>query len=645
MNVRLAFYAAALLCFSQTQAQIPCAEKKIKAFENAQKTTLATPEEAWYDVKHVALDLRMTHLSTAISGNATTRALVTAPTLPVYAFELDTTLTLDSVFVNGQKLSAVTSGKNIRKVTLPTPLLQGQLLQAQVFYHGQPPSGTGLFVSGLNHFSLPSGTNITYTLADMYYAAEWWPSKMDIRDKIDSVDFHITVPNGIVAGSNGVLQNVVTVSPTETRYEWSHRYPIVYYLISAAVAPYTERSYTMQFADGDTMRIQNYVYDTASINRETLQALDSLGYTINLFSGFFGKYPFYKEKYGNCLAPLGGGMEHQTMTTLGFNVGREVTMHELGHQWWGNCVSQQTWRDIWLSEGFASFCELLFLENADGPAAAQYARNSKINSVASRPGGSVLVSDTNDIFSVFDSRLVYDKGAMVAHMLRYVAPADSLFFKACRQYQHTFKFRNASTADLKTVFETAYGQPLDSFFRQWVEGQGYPTYAASWDYRNGQAYVELRQTTSMPGSVPFFQIPVDIRLTTANGAQVQRVFPTSATQLFTFPMTDSVMGIRIDPDDHIIKKRGPVSRNTALSVEFSGKKAGISVYPNPSDDTWQISGLPTGNNWQLLDISGKTVDSGITAGDVLRIPAHELPGGAYLLQAAALKEPVRLLRP
>ncbi len=644
---RYALCAAFLLAAPPLHAQktSSCAEKKIRAFESDPKTTLAAVEEEWYDVHHVALDLRMTNLSTAVSGNATTRARVTAPALPVYAFELDTTMTIDSVLVNGQKLPVATSGKNLRKVSLPAPLMQGQTLTAQVFYHGQPPSGTGLFISGLNHFSLPSGTNVTYTLADMYYAAEWWPCKMDIRDKIDSTDFHITVPAGTMAGSNGVLQNVVTVSPTETRYEWRHRYPIVYYLISAAVAPYTERSYTMQFADGDTMRVQNFIYDLAGMDTESLNALDSLGYTLNLFSEHFGKYPFYKEKYGNCIAPLGGGMEHQTMTTLGYNVGREVTMHELGHQWWGNSASQQNWRDIWLSEGFASFCELLFLENADGPAAAQAARTNKISSVISRPGGSVLVADTNDIFAVFDSRLVYDKGAMAAHMLRYIAPADSLFFKACRQYLQTYQFRNATTSDLQAVFENVYGQPLDSFFRQWIAGQGFPVYAASWNYRNGTALVELRQTTSVPASVPFFQMPVEIQFNTPAGPQRRRVMPTQPTEVFSFPMADSVTGIRVDPEEHLIKRRGVVSRNPALSVAHPDDAAGISVSPNPANDTWQVSGLPPQGNWELTDVGGKKILTGKTRSEVLLVPAQALPAGVYMLRVAGLKETVRLLRP
>ncbi len=628
-----------------SQAQTPCAAGKIRSFQSQNKAALATAEEEWYDVKHVALDLRITHLSTAISGNVTTHALVTAPTLPVYAFELDTSITIDSVFVNGQNLPIATSGKNIRKATLSTPLSGGQMLTAQVFYHGQPPSGTGFFTRGVNHFSLPSGTNVTYTLGDMYYASEWWPCKQDIRDKIDSTDFSITVPAPAVAGSNGMLKNIMTISPTETRYEWKHRFPIKYYLISAAVAPYTERSYTMQFPNGDTMRIRNFVYDLAGMNAESRNGLDSVGYTLNLFSGLFGRYPFYGEKYGNCVVPLSGGMEHQTMTSLGYNIGRIVPMHELGHQWWGDCVSQKSWKDIWLSEGFASFCELLFMEHVDGPVVTQSSRASRSVNVTSLVGGSVLVADTTDPYAVFDSRLVYDKGAMVVNMLRYIAPADSLFFKACRQYQQAYQYSNASTDDLKAVFAAVYGQSLDSFFRQWVAGEGYPVYSVSWTYRSGNAYVQLRQRTSVPASVPFFEIPVEIGFTTPAGPQVQRVYPTQDTQLFVFPIADSVTAIRIDPADQIIKVRGIVSRNNTLSVTDAGAASAISIHPNPADDAWHVEGLPLRTRWQLTDLAGKEIAAGRTTTNALSIPAQALPAGLYLFRVTGVEKAFRLLRP
>lgn len=634
---------------ARAQSPASCSDHRQHSFQSLLRTATATPEEDWYDVTQVSFDLNMTHLSTAISGTVTTRALVTAPTIPIYAFELDTSLVIDSVLVNGQKLTVNTSAKNIRKVTLPLALSQGAALIAQVTYHGQPASGSGFFTKGLNHFSLASGTNITYTLGDMYYASEWWPCKQDIRDKIDSTDIRLTVPSSAKGCSNGLLTNTVTVSPTLTRYEWKHRFPIKYYLITAAIAPYTEQAYTMYFASADSMRIRNFVYDVSGINPESQEALDSVGATIKLFSGLFGKYPFATEKYGNCLVPLGGGMEHQTMTSLGYNTGLLVTMHELGHQWWGDCVSQRSWKDIWLSEGWASYCEGLFLEYTKGAADAQSHRLTKHISATSSAGGRVIVDDTTNPYAVFDSRLVYDKGASVAHMLRYIAPADSLFFKACRQYQQTYRYGNAVTDDLKNVFAAVYNQNLDSFFRQWVYGQGYPTYTVRWNYKAGQLYVELRQATSVPASVPFFQIPVTFQVVTTTGSQIVQAQQTQNTQVFTFPIADSVKSIRFDPQDHILKRRGLASRDATLQVSAAFPDDSllnrILIYPNPADQSWQVSGLPVQTTWELTDLSGKHIYSGQASAEPVLIPARSLPSGTYLFRAAGLDTSFRLLHP
>jgi aminopeptidase N len=555
--------------------------------------------------------------------------------MPVYAFELDTALTIDSFKLNGQTLPVVTTGA-VRKVSLSTPLAQGAYFIARTFYHGQPPNGSGFFTRGLNNYSLPTGTKLTFTLSDMYLAQDWWPCKQDIRDKVDSSDIWLTVPTGTVGTSNGVLKAVTPVAGGN-RYEWKHRFPAKYYLITAAVAPYTERSYTMQFQNGDTMRIQNFVYDTAGINVSTRRGLDSVGYCINLFSKMFGRYPFSTEKYGNSLVPLGGGMEHQTMTSLGYNVGLSTVMHELGHQWWGDCVSQRTWRDIWLSEGFATYCEQLFAEYTYGQAAAKAIRTPNFNAVVGGTTGTVYVNDTTDANKVFDYRLTYQKGAAVAHMLRFIAPSDSAYFLACRAYQQQYRYSNATTADLKAVFEGVYGQPLDTFFNQWIYGQGYPIYNVKWNYRGGTAYVQLTQTVSANASVSTFSTPLELQLKSAAGGTVIRIYNNSPVQFITVPMADSMTGVTVDPYDNILNRAGAASTYDAtLGIADPGTKGmNLKAYPNPTQSGWTIEGLTAGTPLTLIDASGRTVWTETAGGTTASIPGRLLAAGTYLLTAGS----------
>ncbi len=624
-----------LAALSAGAQQHPCAtHRQTIDLQQSAKTTSATPEEDDYDVKSVKLDLHLTPLSTAMRGTATTTALVTATSMPVYAFELDVAHTIDSVFINGIAGGTVqTTGQRIRKVTLPTALPAGQLFTARVHYHGQPTAGTGFFAGGLNRFTLPTGTNILYTLADTKYASEWWPAKQSVWDKIDSSALHVTVPAGYVAACNGTLEATVPLAGGFTRYEWKHRFPAKYYLLSAAIAPYTERSYTMQFADGDTMRIRNFVYDTAGIDASTKNGLDSVGWCLNVFSEMFGKYPFAAEKYGNCLAPLGGGMEHQTMTTLGYNIGYSVVMHELGHQWWGDAVSQSDWRHIWLSEGWATYCEMLYREASQGAIAARNWRTGKWNSATSGLTGSVIVAaaDTANESAIFSSRLVYDKGAAMAHMLRFRAPSDSAFFRACRRYQQAHKYGSATTPDLQAAFETEYGFSLQTFFDQWVYGEGYPNYKVKWYYQGNTAWVQLTQTATAPAVTPFFATPVEVQFNTAGGPVVKRVDHTQPVQTFSFQIADAVTSVTLDPEVHILKRiKLPVENDAALGVASTAVPL-FTVYPNPARDSWNVDGVAAGLPVTLFNVTGAQIWRGISTGGIVTVPAAHLPAGNYLL--------------
>lgn len=613
-----------------------CASRKHIVTTTGAKTTATIPETNDYDIKHVKFDIAMDNRSSNMSGVVTTTAKVVAATMPVYAFELDSALKIDSVKINNVACP-VLSTDSIRKVTLGTILTSGATFTASVWYHGASKPGKGnYFTEGLQVVTTsPDSFRIMYSFSDKDNASDWWPCKQNIQDKIDSVDMWVTVADTLKVGSNGLLKNITTVPGNKLRYEWKTKYPIDYYLISVAVAPYNEYSYYMHYTDGtgDSMLIQNYVYNTPGHFTPTAKAvLDSTGLIVDYFSTLFGRYPFDKEKYGHSMGPLGGGMEHQTMTTMGTGAYESTTLiaHELGHQWWGNHVTYGSWRDIWLSEGFASYCEQLFMEHYKSAQESFDYRVDVMNS-ALDPSKSVYVDDTTSTGRIFWTATTYKKGGMVAHMLRYIAPNDNVYFTALRKYQQQYSHSYAFTSDFQNLLEQEYGTDLDSFFRQWVYGAGYPIYRANWfqDNTTKMVGIQLIQATANP-SVACFWMPVEVKLKTTAGDRIVKL-EMRYNSITNFIYCDStVTGLEIDPNSHIVRRLGLIKKDPAVMSVNNILAKEINVAPNPTNDNWILKNVPQHATLQLTDISGKVVWSSVET-DTVNIPATNLAKGNYLL--------------
>lgn len=602
----------------------------------AQRTTVANVAEDNYDVKYVKFDLSVNNTSTAISGNVSTTATAVVAPFGSYVFELSSLLTIDSLFIDGVAAPVATAGV-VRTVTMPVALAAGASFTAQVYYHGTPTSGSLASSLGVNCISSPSwGNKATYTLSESYHANEWWPCKQSLRDKIDSTDMWLTIPDSLKGGSNGMLQAITTIDASHKRYEWKERNPIDYYLVSFAVANYVDYSYYMHFsASTDSMLVQNYVYSNPATLPHFQSYIDSTGLMIDYFSTLYGRYPFWKEKYGHCMAPLGGGMEHQTMTTLG-NFGSTLIAHELGHQWFGDNATCGSWADIFMNEGFASYSEYLYEDHFWNHAGATATIVDQQTNVKSATGGSIFVDDTTNENRIFDSRLSYDKGSCLLHMLRFVINNDNTFFQALQAHQVQNHFSAATIADFKAVTAgvtgaTVNGMNLDTFFTQWAYKEGYPIYAVRWNQSGNDVYVQFTQTTSMPSSVSLFYTPVEIKLRSATGDTVIRVFNNQATQLFHFTWNRTMTTMFFDPNSWLVYDLTGISRDGTLSVDQVAT-APMTIIPNPATTEWTVNNIPANSTLLLTDLSGRTLWQSATVNKTIAIPATGLASGMYILQ-------------
>jgi len=620
--------------YSQSESAAEfCRTGKIANFNKTlQRPTVEDAREDDYDVRYVHLDITANNLNNNIGGSVTTHAMVVATTMDEYVFELLNELTVDSVLYNGASLPVSTNGV-VRVATLPLALPAGATFTIKVYYHGQPTFGPGFFSTGIRtETNTEWASSITYTLSEPFSARDWWPVKQSLRDKIDSADIWITVPSHLKAGSNGLLQNVTAMPGNQSRYEWKNRYPIDYYLISLAVSTYADYSYYMHFENSnDSMLFQNYVYDNPAYLPTVQTHIDSTVMMINYFSELFGRYPFWQEKYGHCITPLGGGMEHQTMSTMG-GFGTWLIAHELAHQWFGDFVTCASWSDIWLNEGFASYCEYLFDYKFHSPERGAVKMAAVHSEVMASPGGSVYVIDSTNVDRIFSGRLSYNKGSAVIHTLRFEANNDSLFYKTLRDYQQTFGHSTATTQQFKAIVEAHYGRNMDTFFNQWIYRQGYPTFAARWNQNENFIVIQLNQTTSAPNSVAFFNTPLELKLTSPQGDTIVKVQTNSATGIYTFQWSKQMNGMEIDPNNWIINKNGAVIHDKGLGVNGFDSTLFL-AYPNPTESIWNIDGIPTNCSLRLTDVTGRIVWSGNNGlSNSIKISADDFANGLYFLR-------------
>lgn len=616
---------AALLGFnaliSQTERTHACAQGKMAAFQKrmALNKRVASPS-AWishekaYDVKFVHLNLNCERNTKFISGNVRTVATVTAASLDTFGCVLAQVMIIDSARINGVLCAAVRKD-SIVKFKTPSTLMNGQTVDVTIYYQGTPPVGGSAIGSGYSNANIfPWGGNCTWSLSESLAGYHWWPCKQILTDKIDSSWVFITTDSTNKVGSNGLLKNVVVVG-NKKRYEWKSKTPIAYYLISVAIAKYKEYNLYAKplYLGGDSILIQNYIYDNALASpffASQLTTLNKIVPQMELQCKLFGMYPFYKEKYGHCTTPLSGGMEHQTMTTIGF-FNYYIDAHELGHQWWGDNVTCKSWGDIWINEGFAVYSEFCTATYLDPANLLSEVGNAHSN-VMSQPGGMVFVTgaDTMDATKIFSSRLTYDKGGSIIRTLQFVVNNDSVWFPMLRGFQNTYKNKTASVIDFKNYAEAITGMNFTQFFNQWYYGEGYPTFDVKWNTAPGKFYLQSIQSTSTPTSVPLFITPMEYRVSRSSLPDTTiRLMHSNTQENYEINLLGTVTSVTIDPNQWVINdKIGPVQDPTIGLPEHFATIPEITITPNPNNGIFEMNASVEINGViEIYDITGKLI--------------------------------------
>ncbi|RLD46694.1 MAG: peptidase M1 [Bacteroidetes bacterium] len=581
------------------------------------------------DIKYHRMHWNIDPAVTYISGSVYTLFKVTENNTHIITFELDAAMQVDSVLYHGQNISFADSAAALLNLYLPSAISNNTLDSVEIFYQGVPGAGLG-FGSFLQDYH--NGAPIIWTLSEPYGAKEWWPNKNDLSDKIDSIDVYVKTPMGQRAASNGLLVEE-TVVDNHKLYHWKHRHAIATYLVAIAVTNYAVYSDFATINSG-VVEVLNYIYpeDSATVVTQTPNVVSS----IQLYSNLFIDYPFIDEKYGHAQFGWGGGMEHQTMSFMG-GFSHALMAHELAHQWFGDMVTCGSWHDIWLNEGFATYLTGLTYEHMPGTPWWESWRHQTMNNVINYPDGSVYCDDTTSVNRIFNSRLSYNKGAYVLHMLRWVC-GDSAFFAGIRNYLNdpALSYGYAHTSDLKAHLETASGLNLTEFFDDWYYGQGYPIYNISVYQSNLDSITVTLNQSSSHFSVNFFEMPVPIRIKGNNFDSTIVFDNTFSGQQYSVAVNSWIDTVEFDPEIHLIS-RSNISSNIGISNHNTDNE--LFIAPNPTKNTILIKSKDIINNIDLFDVSGRKIKSfnGLNVNDYTINLTNNVTG-IYLLRISTSQQ-------
>ncbi|MCZ2269230.1 MAG: T9SS type A sorting domain-containing protein [Ignavibacteriales bacterium] len=605
------------------------------------------PGDPKYDVKYYKLDLTINHTSQTISGNITCNAKVVQSNVTEIYYDFINSMIVDSVLFNGNNTS-FSRGTNTVVVQTNTSLNQGDDLTTVVYYHGTPASGG----FGSFEFSSQGGNPLIWSLSEPYGAKDWWVVKDTPADKADSADIWLTVSTSLTPVSNGNLMEVVNNGNGTHTYKWHVSYPIAPYLVSLAITNYALYTNYYHYSPTDSMPVTHYLYPS-SLNSNIPQLNKTPG-MIEIFAERFGEYPFINEKYGHAQFGWGGGMEHQTISSMG-GFGDGLIAHELAHMWYGDNITCKDWHHIWLNEGFATMGEGLIYEAWNGKAAY----NSYIADemyYAKFASGTIYVQDISSEWEIFNSYRTYSKACVVLHMLRGIV-GDSTFFNILRTYSYdpSVAYGNAVTEDFQAIAENVSGLDLNYFFQQWIYGVNYPTYSVVWSKNSlgGNLYdLALKITQSSNSNPSFFTMPIQIKVNSSTGDTIITVFNNAQVQNFNITVANEPISITVDPNNWILKTINSV----VVGIEDEMQPQTFSLeqnYPNPFNPVTKIKFTLASNEYTTLkvyDIIGKEittlVNNQMEKGHYeINFDASNLPSGVYLytLNAGGYKETRKMI--
>jgi len=475
-----------------------------------------------FDILHYTIDVRIDDVKKEVTGRVTT-TLVPFPA-ECRSIEFDAEqMEIHRVKLQGRDLSYEVHPKTLT-IRLDRTYSFHDTLHISVEYSARPTRGLYFVQPDSGYPTKPWQIWSQGEDMDNHF---WFPC-YDFPNDRATTEVFATVRSMYTVLSNGRLVSIKEDKGAGTKtFHWKEERPHVSYLVMVAIG-----EYSIIHDRAGKVPLEYYVYPNQIDDARV--CFSKTPDMIKFFNEKIG-FPYPWEKYAQVLIKdfVVGGMENSSATSLADEATvydararvdespTSLIAHELAHQWWGDIVTCEDWRHLWLNEGFATYFDPLYHEHLLGRDEFDYRMYTNQQTgigVDRRLGRKPIVS----VGSYGEN--VYSRGASVLHMLRFIL-GDQLFWKAINHYITKYQFQCVETNDLKLAIEEATGQNLYWFFNQWVYKAGYPIFNVSYVWNDTTHCVALRvnQAQAIDSLTGVFRTPVDIEFTTAAGSITHRV--------------------------------------------------------------------------------------------------------------------------
>ena len=503
------------------------------------------------DIKHYSFALTLSDSNDEIIGS--TNITINFKQAGVQNFRLDLInqsierkgkgMLVDGVYLDKNPIS-YSHQNDALIINLPSPSSINQSLVFTIKYHGIPSDGLRI---GATKFGDRSFFNENWPNRGRH----WLPLIDHPYDKATS-EFIVKAPAHYKVISNGLLLEESDLGDNVKLTHWKQSVPVSSWLVGLGVADFAVK-YVDEFKGKS---IQTWVY---SKNREAgfYDFDEPTKKVLEFYSAYVGPYAY--EKLANIQTPsVNGGMETSSAIFYGEDLVngkrderiRNIVIHEIAHQWFGNAVTETTWDDAWLSEGFATFFTLLFIENEYGKEeykkGISKAKKTVFDLSLKIPDFSIVSNRTAEKEPVTNG-LTYQKGAWVLHMLRDLLGEKS-FQKGIRAYYTKYFNSNTTTDEFRIEMEKSSGKDLELFFKQWLYQPINPTINAIWKYDAATKKLNLQLTQSQSGNF-LFNVPVEVGYykTGSTTPIILKMNLSRKQEVFSFPVPSAPEKLELDP--------------------------------------------------------------------------------------------------